>query len=122
MGTLSCLNVSGGDIEITFDTNDCAEAIRAKRIISDMLRRGYALLVKMPDGTYTRALEFDEKQGKYIIADYDPADIEKEGKSDEQQIETKTEASAPALKNKATRKSVSMDKANTVAVAPSAGG
>lgn len=34
MGTLSILNVFEGDVEITFDTNNAAEAIRARRIIT----------------------------------------------------------------------------------------
>lgn len=66
MGALEILNVSEGDMKISFDTNDCAEAIRAKRIIKDMLRRGYALLV---DGQ--RIKDFDETKGEYIIADFD---------------------------------------------------
>jgi hypothetical protein len=72
MGSLSCLNVSGGDIRIQFDTADASEALRARRIIKDMLRRGYALLVRMSDGTYQRALDFDETVGEYVIADFDP--------------------------------------------------
>jgi len=120
MGSLSCLNVSGGDIEITFDTQSAAEAIRAKRMIKDMLRRGYALLIEQEDGTHTRALDFDEKVGKYIVADFDPTIEETDGK----QIETQTETSEPTLKktSRSRRKQIPMEKAKTVAVAPSAGG
>lgn len=71
-GSLSCLNVAGGDVKITFDTGNIGETIRAKRIITDMLRRGYALLVEV-DGAYQRAIESDEKRGEYVIADYDPS-------------------------------------------------
>ena len=35
MGQLSILNVYEGDVEITYNTNDAAEAIRAGRIITD---------------------------------------------------------------------------------------
>lgn len=70
-GNLEILNVQGGDVKINFDTTDCAEAIRAKRVITDMLRRGYALLVEV-DGKFQRILEFDEKHGEYIVADFDP--------------------------------------------------
>lgn len=115
MGSLNCLNVSGGDIEISFDTNNCAEAIRAKRIITDMLKRGYALLVEMPDGTHTRALGFDEKVGKYIIADFDSSVAEENG------AETQTETPTAKVKTKG-RKEVGMETAKTFAVAPSAGG
>ncbi len=70
MGTLEILNVSEGDVKISFDTNDAPEAIRAKRIIQDMLRRGYALLVEV-EGKYQRIRSFDEAKGEYVIADFD---------------------------------------------------
>ncbi len=118
MGTLSCLSVADGDIEISFDTQNCAEAIRAKRIITDMLHRGYALLVKLEDGTYTRVHNFIEKQGTYIIADFDPTE------ETDEQIETKTETPEPAIKGTRgrKRKNVAMERSTVVAVAPSAGG
>ena len=40
-GTLEILNVGAGDVVITFDKTNPAEQIRAKRIIKDMLKRGY---------------------------------------------------------------------------------
>jgi hypothetical protein len=75
MGELSVLNVAGGDIKITFDKNNVGESIRAKRMILDMQKRGYALLVEVErngERAYERALGFDEKTGEYIIADFDP--------------------------------------------------
>lgn len=122
MGKLSCLSVNDGDIEISFDTEDCAEAIRAKRIITDMLKRGYALLIKMADGRYVRAHEFDEKQGVYVIADYDP---QEEIKTDDKE-EISNEKPEPTLK-KADRRTKqyrrqTMSSSEVVAVAPSAGG
>jgi hypothetical protein len=75
MGDLSILNVGAGDTKITFDSKNPAEVIRTSRIIKDMLRRGYALLVEVErDGVkaYERALDFDEKTSEYIIADFDP--------------------------------------------------
>ncbi|HET8777938.1 MAG TPA: hypothetical protein VFN76_09795 [Candidatus Limnocylindria bacterium] len=70
-GSLSVLNVGAGDIRIDFTGADEMEKIRAKRIISDMLRRGYALFVKLADGTYRRALRFDPEAEVYVIADLD---------------------------------------------------
>ncbi len=64
MGSVGILNVGAGDIVLTFDKNNPAEAIRAGRIVTDMLRRGYALLVEVErDGEkcFERALDFDEK-------------------------------------------------------------
>lgn len=75
MGTVSILNVGAGDTKITFDKSSPADTIRAGRIIKDMLRHGYALLVEVErDGVkaYERALDFDESTSEYIIADLDP--------------------------------------------------
>ena len=70
-GYLEILNVGAGDMKITFDKEDPAELIRAKRIIQDMLRRGFALLVKQGDA-WTRVERFDAATGEYLIADYAP--------------------------------------------------
>ena len=45
-GTVQILNVAAGDIELRFDPANMGERIRASRIVTDMLRRGYALLVE----------------------------------------------------------------------------
>lgn len=74
-GILEILNVQAGDIKITFDEDDVVETIRAKRIIADMLRRGYALVVEVErDGkkAFERVQGFDAEKGEYIIADFDP--------------------------------------------------
>lgn len=77
IGELSILNVGVGDVKISFDNGDLADVIRAKRIIADMLRRGYALIVEVErDGEkkYERVQEFDEACGEYIIADFTPVE------------------------------------------------
>lgn len=75
-GSLGILNVGAGDIKLSFDPANPSERIRAARIVTDMLRRGYALLVAVPDGDggtiYTRATDFDEATCEYLIADFDP--------------------------------------------------
>lgn len=75
-GTIGILNVGAGDTKLTFDRNNPAERIRAARIVKDMLRRGYALLIEIDDGSrnkrHRRALDFDENTCEYIIADFDP--------------------------------------------------
>lgn len=84
-GQVGILNVGAGDTKLTFDPNNPAETIRARRVVKDMLRRGYALLVRLEDGKYTRALDFDEKTGEYIIADFDPviaADVDAQDHAD----------------------------------------
>ena len=76
IGEIGILSVGAGDTKLSFNSKNPAEAIRAKRIVTDMLRRGYALLVEIDDGKggkhYARATAFDENTCEYIIADFDP--------------------------------------------------
>ena len=76
MGQIGILSVGAGDTKLTFDKSNPAETIRSGRIVKDMLRRGYALLVEVPDGkggtTMTRVHDFDPETSEYIIADLDP--------------------------------------------------
>jgi hypothetical protein len=129
MGQLSILNVYEGDVEITFDNNNAAEAIRARRIISDMLQRGYALLIEVEPGVYQRAVGFDEKAGKYIIADFDPSyrpktegsDEDNERENPEEEAETETPPKIRSQRGRP-RRSIAMESTSAVAVARSAGG
>ena len=71
-GQVGILNVGAGDTKLTFDRKNPKERERAAAIVTDMLRRGYALLVQV--GTkhgqplYQRAKAFDPKKCEYIIA------------------------------------------------------
>lgn len=71
-GVLAILNVGEGDTKITFDPEQPAERDRACRIVRDMLRRGYAILVQAGerDGrqVYFRATDFDPQTAEYIVA------------------------------------------------------
>ena len=120
MGALSILNVYEGDVKITFDKDNPAETIRASRIIRDCLRRGYALLIEV-DGAYQRAIDFDEKVGEYIIADFDPSYRPKTQGEDE---ENGKEESPPKIRSQRgrPRRRIPMESADAVAVARSAGG
>ncbi len=129
MGSVGILNVGAGDIVLTFDKNNPAERIRAGRIVKDMLRRGYALLVEVErDGEkcFERALDFDEKTAAYIIADFDPAikpqvDVEdehgKNGSTADAPKETPTRG-----RRGGRRKKVDAAGTRAVAVGRSAGG
>lgn len=75
MGEVAVLNVGAGDTKLSFDKGNPAECIRSARIVKDMLRRGYALLVEVErDGkkAFERATDFREDICEYIIADFDP--------------------------------------------------
>lgn len=121
MGSLSTLSVADGDIEITYDTQNTAEAIRAKRMIKDMLKRGYALLVEDEDGKYVRALDFNETKGRYIVADFAPETVEPEPSTEpmEKKLDEQTKKT---VRSKARTKEIPMERANAVAVARTAGG
>jgi hypothetical protein len=146
-GTVGILNVGAGDIEIRFDGNNASERIRAARIVKDMLRRGYALLVEVErDGEkhFERALDFDEKTCRYIIADFDPAQAHEAdmvegaqrlrdedqqgadyGKSEQTEAETPPESTGETKRRPgrpAKTTSVDASKTRAVAVGRSAGG
>lgn len=112
MGTLNILNVGAGDTKITFDKNNPAEAIRAGRIIRDMLRRGYALLIEVErDGqkAFERAIDFNEATSEYIIADFDPSasaghDPKPKVRPEAKSGASETEAAAPAASTRVTGK------------------
>jgi hypothetical protein len=139
-GEVGILNVGAGDTKLSFDRSNPAEVIRASRIVKDMIRRGYALLVDVgethPDGKpiYRRATDFDENTAEYIIADFDPevaAAEDRKERDDEQKTAAPARSdgapeprlrdqSKPGRKSKIARFDASKTKA--VAVAHSAGG
>jgi hypothetical protein len=107
-GVLEILNVQGGEVKIVFDPADPKETIRAKGIVTDMLRRGYALVVEIErDGetAYERVQKFDAATGEYLIA-----------------AAATEPAAEPAKKRGQYRRRLPMESANATAVAPSAGG
>jgi len=77
-GMLSVLNVGHGDLTLSFDASNQAERNRAKRIVEDMLKRGYAILVKVgeQDGEpiFKRAKAFDPNTCEYIVSGDAPLD------------------------------------------------
>lgn len=66
-GNLSVLNVGAGDIRVTFNNTDRGEIKKAVGMLTDMMARGYAVLVELPDGSYTRVTEVDASRGRYVI-------------------------------------------------------
>lgn len=71
-GVVQVLNVGAGDIEVRFNQHQPEERARAIKMLQDMQHRGYAILIRLPDGSYTRALEVDAERGCYIISDPPP--------------------------------------------------
>ena len=120
LSELAILNVGEGDTKLSFDSKDLAEQIRAERIVKDMLRRGYMLLVETDDGKLVRATDFDPETSEYVIADLDP-DYDPETENREETEET-TPTKKAKRKKKGKTKRVSAKGRKGVAVAPIAGG
>lgn len=113
-GELSVLNCNAGDINISFDGSNPLEVERAKRIIEDMLRRGYALFVQVGE-ELKKVKRFDPKTCEYIIAagaDYGEA-------IDAQDEVTKTKRKAT---KSAKERRLSLTTSRATGVAPTAGG
>lgn len=128
MGEVGILNVGAGDTKLSFDPSNPAERIRAARIVKDMIRRGYALLVETgagPDGKpiYQRAYDFDEARAEYIIADLDP-EIAADADRRESREETPPAKEAGKKRGRPakTRRLDAGKARSAVAVAPTAGG
>lgn len=117
-GSLSVLNVGAGDISITFNQHDTGERDKALRMLKDMQKRGYAILVRLDDGTYTRALEIDETRGCYVIQE--PAELPAGDASPAPTGDAPNDA--PVKRRGRHRKSVPIEKAHATGVARSAGG
>jgi hypothetical protein len=123
-GEVAILNVGAGDTKLSFDPKNPAEVERAAKIVKDMIRRGFALLIEVgrddKGPLYRRAHDFDETTNEYIIAG---TPGEAEDKIDEQ------EPASPLRKGRkggARRKAapvrVPAAKTNAVTVARTAGG
>lgn len=71
-GSVGILNVGAGDTKLSFDPDNPQERERAAKIVAEMLRKGYALLIQVgtKDGEplYQRAKSFDPKTCEYIIS------------------------------------------------------
>lgn len=110
-GSLAVLNTGAGDIIVTFNDHDDAETDKAIAMLVEMQQRGYAILVRQEDGTYTRAVAIDRATKSYVVVPPAP-----EAAPDA--------AGEPAEKPRRSRgrRRVAVKGATAVAVARSAGG
>lgn len=125
IGTLGILNVGDGDTKLTFDPSKPAEVERSARIVKDMIRRGFVLLVEVGNDEkgpiYRRAHDFDETTAEYIIAG--TADLPTETESTNHEQKPRSQATR-GRKGKAKRTTTRIPAARTsaVSVARTAGG
>jgi hypothetical protein len=136
-GSVEILNIAEGEMKLSFDKADPAESLRAARIVSDMLSRGYALLIEVErDGVkkWERALAFHKDTQEYLIADFDPV-VQSAGPPDRGERNDEPDSAQPAAESAAPqesgatgrgrgrpRKAVAADSVDLVAVGRSAGG
>ena len=129
-GSVGILNVGAGDTKLTFDPKKPDEVKRSARIVADMIKRGFVLLIEVgqKDGEpiYRRAKAFDESTCEYIIA----GTIDDESTTTEQSHDEKP-TGAPPRKGKAAQPAKRDRRGNTripaastsaVAVSRTAGG
>lgn len=111
MGNLSVLNCCAGDIRITVTKDDKDSIETAKKMIQDMLSKGYLIAIEGPDGQFIPVDKFDPDQQVYVITEknLDPA-----------AKETKRPKGRPRGAYKKT--AVPMDQAKAIAVPRTAGG
>lgn len=128
-GSLSVLNVGEGDIHITFNNADPAETEKAVAMLLDMQKRGYAIMVQLPDNTYVRAQSIDATTGSYIVVLPDeiaaatlaePAAASPEGAKDGESAATEKPSRGRPSKKASTSLPIAGTRA--VGVARSAGG
>ena len=121
IGEIGILNVGAGDTKLSFDPSNPAEVKRASEVVSDMIRRGYAILVEAgrdeKGPLYRRALDFDPETAEYIIAG-DPG-VDEEPTTN---VKEPTSPSPRRSRRKETRVRVPAAKSSAVAVSLIAGG
>jgi hypothetical protein len=123
IGCLSVLNVGAGDLKFTFDKGNAIEADRAKRVIADMLARGYVIFVETPEGL-RRATGFDPDREVYILTDV-PGTPERVAPADPALIEPPADLSQlPKRRGRPPKleMTIPMKSTKATALAPTAGG
>lgn len=110
LGVLSVMNVGAGDLTVHFDPRFPDEVKRARKMVEDMLRAGYALVVREEDGTHSPVQEFDPETCTYVVADMDFRQAKGDARERRKKSGNKRSRWVPA------------SEAHATAIAPSAGG
>jgi len=116
-GTIDVLSVGYGDMTLSFNKYDPAEVAKAQQTITNMLRQGYALLVKMPDNTYQRVHAFDPETDSYVINEFVEA-----GSNEPEEQGAAESTKAPPKRGRGRPRKLARSETKATAVARSAGG
>jgi hypothetical protein len=114
---IAILNVGAGDVAVTFNPAIDDEKQRAITMLEDMMRRGYAIMVRLEDGTYARVHEIDETRSSYIIGEHAPAVAPTQETASVAEL-----AEQPRRRGRRGRRSIPIAGSTTTAIARSAGG
>lgn len=106
-GMLDVLNVGAGHLTFRFDKNDAEETGKARKVITDMLKRGYMIFVKV-GGEQKRVRAFDAATDEYILEEPD--------------VIPEPTSAAVEKKTSLRRGRVPMRRGHATAVGPTAGG
>lgn len=119
-GSVGILNVGAGDTKLVFDPSKPDEVKKSAAIVTDMIRRGFVLLIEVGHDekgpVYRRAHDFDPETAEYIVAGAPAETIEKE---------TPTNAkpkSTPRRRSRKAQERIPASSTKAVAVARVAGG
>jgi hypothetical protein len=129
-GSVGILNVGAGDTKLTFDPKKPDEVKKSAKIVADMIKRGFVLLIEVGKGEdgepiYRRAKAFDEKTCEYIIAGTIADPTTTEQINDEKQTGTpprKGKAAQPAKRDRRGNTRIAASSTSAVAVSRTAGG
>lgn len=73
-GLIEVLSVGRGDLKVVISKASKVELEEGRRVITDMLKRGYAIFVEVAPGQLERVTRFDPKRLEYIVeSPTDPA-------------------------------------------------
>lgn len=111
-GFLDVLNVGAGHLTFRFDGKGDEEKAKAKKVINDMLRRGYMIFV-LVDGEQKRVQAFDDAHEEYILEEPDDGPPE--------EVVPDAAASAPK-RGRPKGKRVALKQGKATGIGPTAGG
>lgn len=68
-GMLEVLSVGKGDLKLSMDPNNPADVENARKVIEEMLAKGYSIFVETDDGL-SRVKRFNPKRMTYVITEF----------------------------------------------------
>lgn len=119
---IDILNCGSGHTEIRFTGENAMEVERAKRVIQDMLRRGYVLFIEGDDKALIRVEAFDPKKNVYIIGDGPLYAGDTQAAAPEETIEPPTPATKARRGPGRGKREIPVGGARATAIGRSAGG